>query len=358
MGKVILSRAGRRGAAGGGAKDLAIARCSDVRSFDSAVAGVQPGTAPLRMTTLPSMTPDGCATVGRTRSSHDPNKDRAGDHSPARLHLRRLRRVPLRFCHPGWGQQREGHQHQRVVVRRDAVPSLDAAAEAAVHQHLFPRPPDEHPDWGHERPAAARPVTGPRLVHMPRVQADRAVVPVTPAAQRRTDHRLAVPAAETLRLRPPCRAALAPRRPARFVCNVTAGARPRPAPDRFPINTVVVQFVEVVRTTTSQGDSLLSSAGNGTASSGCAQRRSSSPPRRSTGPRRTAHADHFSPVGPHSMRSMGCSAENRGRHDDPIRGERSGDDSVDQPGYWVRRRGRASGISPSASSGKARLCAG
>lgn len=79
MGKVILREAGRRGAAGGGAKDLAIARCSDVRSFDSAVAGVQPGTAPLRMTTLPSMTPDGCATVGRTRSSHDPNKDRAGE---------------------------------------------------------------------------------------------------------------------------------------------------------------------------------------------------------------------------------------------------------------------------------------
>ena len=294
----------------------------------------------------------------RTRASRAPNGNRAGDHSPARLRSRRRRRVPPASRRPGWGQQREGHQHQRVVVRRDAVPSLDTAAEAAVHQHLFSRPPHEDPDWGHERPAAARPVAGSRLVDMPGVQAERAVVPVAPAAQRRADHRFAVPAAEALGLWPPRSAALAPSRSTRAVRGVTAGARPRAAPDWFPVNTVVVQFVEVVRTTTSQGDTLLSSAANGTASSGCAQRRSSMPPRRSTGPRRTARAGPPGPVGPDSMRSMGCSAESRGRHDDPIRGERSGDDSVDQPGYWVRRRERAPGISPSASSGEARLYAG
>lgn len=69
-----------------------------------------------------------------------------------------------------------------------------------MRQPVFTIRPDKGSDGRHRPATGTEPVAGPREVHMPRVQADRAVIAVSPAAGNRPDQRAAVPTAKLFRL--------------------------------------------------------------------------------------------------------------------------------------------------------------
>jgi hypothetical protein len=95
-------------------------------------------------------------------------------------------------------EEGEAGQELDVVVGGDAVVALLAAAEAAVDEHGLAAGAVEAADGGHLRAAGAGAVAGATVVHMPRVQAERAVVAVFAAEHGRADQDAAVAAAELL----------------------------------------------------------------------------------------------------------------------------------------------------------------
>jgi hypothetical protein len=95
-------------------------------------------------------------------------------------------------------EEGEAGQELDVVVGGDAVVALQATAEAAVDEHRFAAEAVEAADGGHLRAAGAGAVAGATVIHMPRVQAKRAVVAVPPAEHGRADQGATVAAAELL----------------------------------------------------------------------------------------------------------------------------------------------------------------
>lgn len=92
-------------------------------------------------------------------------------------------------CQPDWGQRWQPHQQHRVIVCRDPVRIVLTAPEAFMDEHLLAVASGEHPVWLHQRMTIALAVAGRRVVHMPRVETVRAVVPV-PATGRRCANKL------------------------------------------------------------------------------------------------------------------------------------------------------------------------
>lgn len=92
-----------------------------------------------------------------------------------------------------WWQAHHGHG---IVVRRNAVLPFDAAAVAAVHHHLLPIGAEGHAYGGHQRPAGAGAIAGPAAVHMPRGQAEWAMVAMPPSRQGSPNEGAAAPTFE------------------------------------------------------------------------------------------------------------------------------------------------------------------
>jgi len=81
--------------------------------------------------------------------------------------------TPRVGCHRHQPQQGEW-----VVVSRNAVAALDAAAVAAVHDDLLPLRFEEGSDRRHQGPARTRPIAGTTRIDVARGQAERAMIPV------------------------------------------------------------------------------------------------------------------------------------------------------------------------------------
>ena len=92
--------------------------------------------------------------------------------------------------------QRQAHDHERVVVGGDAADALGFAAETAVDDHLLAIPARAEAHGLHQRPAFAEAVAGVTAIDMPRVQAERAVIAMPPPRNRRADECAAMPAFE------------------------------------------------------------------------------------------------------------------------------------------------------------------
>lgn len=79
-----------------------------------------------------------------------------------------------------------------VVVGSDAAIARFSAAKALMNDDLFTIPPKPGADGRHQAAAIAQSVAGRLPVDMPREEAERTVISVTPTADRRSDKRLAV----------------------------------------------------------------------------------------------------------------------------------------------------------------------
>src|SRR5215469_1988890 len=101
---------------------------------------------------------------------------------------------------PGAARRQHGQrQHQvEVVVGGDTIEALEAAAQAAVDDHVLAAQPLERPDRRHQRAAGARAIPGARPVHVARVETERTVVAVVAATGQRPDEAVAVTAGEAI----------------------------------------------------------------------------------------------------------------------------------------------------------------
>ncbi len=79
-----------------------------------------------------------------------------------------------------------------VVVGGDSAIARFTATETLVNDDLLTVAPKPGADRRHQATAVAQAVAGRLPVDMPRIEAKRTVVPVTAAADRRTDERFAV----------------------------------------------------------------------------------------------------------------------------------------------------------------------
>jgi hypothetical protein len=96
------------------------------------------------------------------------------------------------------GDDWEPHDGDDVVVCCDPVMSLEAAAEAAVHEHLFALGSREDGDWRHARAAIARPVARDAAIDMQRVEAVGAMIAVAPTVLRLAREYAALTASEPI----------------------------------------------------------------------------------------------------------------------------------------------------------------
>lgn len=94
------------------------------------------------------------------------------------------------------GDYREAHDGDDIVVSGDPVMSLEATAEAPMHEHLLAVGASEGADGLHARAAVTRPVPGHAAVDVEGVEAPGAMVAMAPAIPRLSDERAAVTATE------------------------------------------------------------------------------------------------------------------------------------------------------------------
>ena len=162
----------------------------------------------------------------------------------------RLRRALFRTRHAAdtlGVQYAKTHHGKHIVVRGDSIMSLDPAPQALVNEHLLARRSGRHPDRPHHRPTCFQAVAGSVFVHMTRVQAERTVVPMPPAADWDSNDRLAASAAKRAVSRfnfrlPRSVPALAPRARAAFVLSLAASSIR--LPERIRVCTL--DFIDVV----------------------------------------------------------------------------------------------------------------
>ncbi len=127
-----------------------------------------------------------------------------------RLILRRLSPAEAR-CN-----DRQPEQRDRVVVGRDAILALDAAAVASMNHHLFPLRSEAGAAGRHQRPAATGPIAWSTLVNVAGGETERAMIAVPAARDGWADKRPAPPALERFLTigADPAQPRLAPVRPA------------------------------------------------------------------------------------------------------------------------------------------------
>src|SRR5579859_1104425 len=106
---------------------------------------------------------------------------------------------------------RQGQHQLEIIVRRDTVEALEAAAQAPMHDHMLAVWPLERTDRLHHRAARAGTVARAASIHMPRIKTERAVIAVMPSTRQRPDEPLAVAALEALLRRMSTPAKLRPR---------------------------------------------------------------------------------------------------------------------------------------------------
>ena len=149
--------------------------------------------------------------------------------------------------------RRQTKQGEWVVVGRNTIAALNAAAVAAVNDDLLPLQFEEGPDRCHQGAAGTCPVAGPARVDVTRGEAERAMVPVMPTGDGRSDKGATAAALERL-------PAISPLpRPVALLPGPGRGGRSMRSPTR-PIadgrrrGVEVNQAVDIVTMETSQGN--------------------------------------------------------------------------------------------------------
>ena len=104
------------------------------------------------------------------------------------------------WCHfraaGAWWHLRQGQHQREIVIRRDAVEALEAAAQAAMHQHVLAAGALKCPDGRHPRATGIQAVARLARIHMARMQTKRAMVAVSPTRRHRCDETATVHALE------------------------------------------------------------------------------------------------------------------------------------------------------------------
>jgi hypothetical protein len=96
----------------------------------------------------------------------------------------------------GLGHHGQPHNRHSVVVRRNAVSPYHPTPKTLVDNRLFPRRANVQADWRHHRPAVAFPVSRVTSIDMTGVETERTVIAMSSAADRWSNDRLALLAAE------------------------------------------------------------------------------------------------------------------------------------------------------------------
>ncbi len=95
----------------------------------------------------------------------------------------------------GWHHGQRQYQGE-IIIRRDAVEPLEAAAQAAMHEHVFVAGALERTDGRHPRGTGVQPVARLTRVDMARMQTEGAMVAVPPARWHGCDEAATVHALE------------------------------------------------------------------------------------------------------------------------------------------------------------------
>lgn len=108
----------------------------------------------------------------------------------------------LVVCLDGFGPWNQMHAGDVIVVGSDAAVACFAASQALVNDDLFTIAPKPGANGFHQTAAIAQPVAGRLTIDMPRIETERTVIAMSPAADGWADKGSAMTALEFFRAGP------------------------------------------------------------------------------------------------------------------------------------------------------------